>query len=127
MMDKAAKQRAYEKGVSAESSAAAYLRTKGYKILKTRYKTRYGEIDLVAVRDTALAFVEVKARKTKVEALESVTPRAQRRITQAALNFIAEHEEYNTYDMRFDVVCVVGGIVEGFSIHHLDNAWQPEA
>lgn len=127
MTDKAKKQHSYQKGLFAESTAAMFLRAKGYKILQTRYKTKYGEIDLVACKKQSLAFIEVKARKDKAEAFESVTPRAQKRITQAALHFIAEHPDYNDHDLRFDVIAVIGGITGGFKIHHLDNAWQPEA
>ena len=49
-------------GVSAEGRAAAYLMVKGYRILARRFRTPYGEIDIVAKRRNLIAFVEVKAR-----------------------------------------------------------------
>ncbi len=97
-----------------------YLQNHGYEILKTRYKTKFGEIDIIAEADNVLCFIEVKARKNKVDAFESVTPRIQKRIEQSALFFISEFPEYADYGMRFDVVAVI----PPFGITHLDNAWE---
>ena len=55
---------AFRTGMSAESRAAAYLMAKGYRILAKRFRTPYGEIDIVARRRNLMAFVEVKARAT---------------------------------------------------------------
>jgi putative endonuclease len=52
---------AFHTGLSAEARAAAYLMVKGYRILARRFRTPYGEIDIVARRRHLLAFVEVKA------------------------------------------------------------------
>src|SRR3982750_5041598 len=71
-------------GLLAESRAAAFLMAKGYRILAKRFRTRYGEIDIVARRRNLLAFVEVKARASLDEAAYAVTPRNQRRIIDAA-------------------------------------------
>ena len=64
--------------LSAESRAAAYLMAKGYRILAKRFRTPYGEIDLVAKKRNLLAFVEVKARASLDDAAYAVTPRQQR-------------------------------------------------
>src|SRR5580693_309577 len=53
---------AFRAGLSAETRAAAYLMAKGYRILARRFRTPYGEIDLVARKRNLVAFVEVKAR-----------------------------------------------------------------
>ena len=55
---------AFRTGLSAESRAAAFLMAKGYRILAKRFRTPYGEIDLVARKRNLIAFVEVKARAT---------------------------------------------------------------
>ena len=68
---------AFRTGLSAESRAAVYLMAKGYRILAKRYRTPYGEIDLVAKRRNLLAFIEVKARGSLDEAAYAVTPRQQ--------------------------------------------------
>lgn len=110
----------YARGVRAENQAAQYLEKQGYRILETRYKTKFGEIDLIVFKDDVLCFVEVKTRNTLSEALESVTPRSQKRIEQSALYFLSEYPEYGDKGMRFDVVA----ITSPFQITHLDNAWE---
>ncbi len=122
----AQKKKTYDKGLKAEKAAASWLRLKGYRILQNRYKTQYGEIDLIIQKKNMIAFVEVKARKTKAETLESVTPRAQQRITRAALHYISENNLENN-DFRFDVVSVFPSILGIATIEHLDNAWEASA
>jgi putative endonuclease len=119
-MAKAERLKAYKKGHSIERLAALYLTLKGYKILKTRYKTPVGEIDLIARRKNQIVFVEVKGRSEITAALEAVTPRNRARVEQAALHFIAAYPQFAGFDMRFDVVV----FAPPFSFRHLDNAWR---
>lgn len=93
-------------GLSAESWAAWYLRLTGWRILKHRYKTRAGEIDLIAKRRKTVVFVEVKARKNREAALEAVTPASQKRISRAARIFVSEHPKAGFYTLRFDVIII---------------------
>lgn len=109
----------FAKGVAAEDLAARYLTDKGYVILAQRYKTKFGEIDLIAQKGDVLHFIEVKTRQTQEEALYSITPRAQRRIEQSALYFLSTHPRYNDCAMQFDVIAISAP----FEILHLDNAW----
>ncbi len=117
------KTKTYDKGIKAEKAAAKWLILKGYEILETRYKTKYGEIDLIIQKKNTIAFVEVKARVTKDKALESVTPRMQQRIIQAASYYISQNN-VEGYDLRFDVISVVPSFLGMVTIQHLDNAWQ---
>ena len=75
---------AFRTGLSAESRAAAFLMAKGYRILAKRFRTPYGEIDLVARKRNLIAFIEVKARASLDDAAYAVTPRQQARIIDAA-------------------------------------------
>jgi putative endonuclease len=97
---------AFQSGLSAEARSAAYLMAKGYRILAKRFRTPYGEIDIVARRRNLLAFVEVKARNTLDEAAYAVTPRQQRRIIDAAQAWLMAHPEHANFDMRFDVMLI---------------------
>jgi putative endonuclease len=97
---------AFRTGLSAEARAAAWLMAKGYRILAKRFRTPYGEIDIVARRRNLLAFVEVKARASLDEAAYAVTPRNQRRIIDAAQAWLMTHPEHADFDMRFDVMLI---------------------
>ena len=121
----------YDRGRRAEWWAAMLLRLKGYKILMQRYKTSVGEIDIVAQRGQVLAFIEVKARCSDKEALESLTYTMRRRIERAAMFFITECEkDFGDCDpeMRFDLITVSPfSFSQPFFIRHLDNAWCLDA
>ena len=93
-------------GISAESRAAALLIAKGYRILARRFRTPYGEIDLVARKRNLVAFVEVKARASLDEAAYAVTPRQQQRIVNAAQAWLMAHPEHAEFDLRFDAVLI---------------------
>ena len=97
---------AFRTGLSAESRAAAYLIAKGYRILAKRFRTPYGEIDLVARRRNLIAFVEVKARASLDDAAWAVTPRQQQRIINAAQAWLTAHPEHAEFEMRFDAMLI---------------------
>ncbi|MFL6815251.1 MAG: YraN family protein [Bradyrhizobium sp.] len=97
---------AFRTGVSAESRAAAFLMAKGYRILEKRFRTRHGEIDIVARRRNLVAFIEVKARASLDEAAYAVTARQQLRIVAAAQAWLMAHPEHADFDLRFDAVLI---------------------
>ena len=97
---------AFRTGISAETRAAAFLMAKGYRILAKRFRTPYGEIDLVARRRNLLAFIEVKARASLDEAACAVTPRQQARIIAAAQAWLMAHPEHADFEMRFDAMLI---------------------
>jgi putative endonuclease len=101
---KAKRIEAYRKGQEAEQDAAALLARRGYEILSRRFRSPAGEIDLVAAKGAHLAFVEVKARRSRDDAAWSVTPRQQRRIAEAAGYWLQRFPEYQDRDMSFDAV-----------------------
>jgi len=97
---------AFRTGISAEARAAAFLMAKGYRILAKRFRTPYGEIDIVARRRNLVAFVEVKARASLDEAAFAVTPRQQARIIDAAQAWLMAHPEHAEYELRFDAMLI---------------------
>jgi len=96
---------AFRTGLSAESRAAAWLIAKGYRILAKRFRTPYGEIDLVA-RRRLIAFIEVQARANLDDAAWAVTPRQQQRIINAAQAWLMAHPEHAEFEMRFDAMLI---------------------
>lgn len=98
--------RAYIRGLSAEFLCMWLLRLKGYRILARRYRGPAGEIDIIAQRGRLIAAIEVKARASLTEALESVSKRQQKRIMQTLLYFQSRHPRLAGLDYRFDVMWV---------------------
>lgn len=94
-------------GLKGENLAVDFLREKGYKILKRNYKTKLGEIDIIAEDKGTLAFVEVKARHTDRFGLPcaAVSATKQRQISKTALVFLKEKELLDR-KARFDVVSI---------------------
>ena len=97
---------AFRAGLSAEARAAAYLMAKGYRILAKRFRTPYGEIDIVARKRSLIAFIEVKARANFDEAAYAVTPRQQARIINAAQAWLMAHPEHAEFEQRFDALLI---------------------
>jgi putative endonuclease len=100
---------AFQTGLSAESRCAAWLIAKGYRIIARRFRTRAGEIDIIARRRGVTAFVEVKARATLDEAAYAVTQFQQRRIIAAAEAWLARHPQYANDELRFDAMLIAPG------------------
>lgn len=94
-------------GRSGEDLACAELERRGYTILARRYRTRAGEVDIVARDGPTIVFVEVKARRGSDfgEGAEAVTAFKRRRIVAVALDFLAR-ERLVERPCRFDVVSV---------------------
>ncbi len=113
---------AYKYGVEAEELVAQYLKAMGYEMLFSRYKTPYGEVDLVVKKNTLLVFVEVKARHNPIH-FDLITKKQIKRNCNAANYFLGENEEYANHDMRFDFITVINGCVAD----HIENAWEGES
>jgi len=114
-------------GAWGEAVAAAYLEAKGYQVIAVGYRTRYGEIDLIAVNRDFAAFVEVKTRKDAwfAEAREFVDARKMERIRATAEMWLAENE--TELQPRFDVIEIYaprGVDTQGPKIQHLEDAFQ---
>lgn len=99
------RQDAEARGRAAEEAAVWRLRLAGWRILARRWRSAAGEIDIVARRRGVVAFVEVKARLLRDDALLAVTPRQQRRIARAAALFLARPQSAGAQP-RFDLVLV---------------------
>jgi putative endonuclease len=96
-------------GKLGEDLAVAELERLGYAILARRYRTRHGEIDIVARDEATIVFVEVKAKETAEfgTAAEAVTVRKQRRVVSMAVDYLARNR-LTGHPCRFDVVAIDG-------------------
>lgn len=94
-------------GKTGEELACSELERRGYVILARRYRSRFGEIDIVARDGQVTVFVEVKARAGDEfgGGAAAVTLWKQRRIAQMALDYLSRHSLHDR-PCRFDVVTV---------------------
>ena len=99
--------KAYRRGHRSEWLAALALMLKGYRIVARRYRTKLGEIDLIARRGDLVMIVEVKARPTLMEAMEAIARESERRIEGAADLWLSRQKDYGRLSVRFDMVAVL--------------------
>lgn len=117
-------------GRRAEDIVARWLSEKGWRILARNARTRFGELDIVALDGSTLVFLEVKAGREGATAgperpVLSVGPRKQQRIRRLAAGWMAEHRDGPRYaEIRFDVAGVSfdrdGSLTE---VEHIPNAF----
>ena len=114
--DRSAAERA---GRRAETIAAWWLRFHGWSILATRARVRGGEVNIVARRGRIIAFVEVKARRTAMDAGFAIDPYRLRRVFFAA-QILFERYRRPGDDMRVDAMLIVPRCWP----EHLVNLWN---
>ena len=97
-------------GKESESTAVKHLKKQGYKIIEQNYRTKLGEIDIIAKEKDTLVFVEVKSRKSASygNPKYAVTPKKMRKISMVALYFLKMTNQ-STSKARFDVVSISHG------------------
>ena len=97
-------------GQNAERIAQRYLEKRGLRLIAANYRCRYGELDLVMKQHHTLVMIEIRYRRDSRFMLpeESIDPAKRKRITLAAMRFIQRHPRFQTWPVRFDVVCLSG-------------------
>jgi len=92
-------------GRRSEILALDHLRSHGYRIVTSPYRTKTGEVDIIAWDGETLVFVEVKSRKNTDPPEDSVGPQKQQRIIRAAQSYISRYRLQDK-PYRFDVLAV---------------------
>jgi putative endonuclease len=100
------RRRAHDHGRHAEIFAAIYLRLKGYRILARRYRVNGGEIDLIAIKSDAVAFIEVKMRPNLLEARLAIDATKRRRMSRAVKVWLAANPWAMQRILRGDAVAL---------------------
>jgi len=112
-------------GKSGEDQAVSYLKKEGYKIIERNYRTKLGEIDIIAEHKGCICFVEVRAKNNPDFGLpeETIVKKKQLQISKAALIYIKSRglEDRNC---RFDVVSVKGVDSPSPQINLIKNAFE---
>lgn len=110
-------------GNSGEDKACKHLLDLGFSLVQRNFRTRIGEIDIIAEKGDLICFVEVKTFPNgNLELLKTVLDkRKQKRIIKTAKCFLAKHRQYNKDYIRFDVIVNdMPGLPE---IYHIENAF----
>jgi putative endonuclease len=92
-------------GRRSEIDGAAYLRSIGFRVIASGYRTRAGEVDLVAWDGDVLVFVEVKSLHSDVPPEAAVGLRKQQRIIRAARSYLSQYRLHES-SYRFDILAV---------------------
>jgi len=111
-------------GKEGEDIAAHYLSERGYRVLVRNYRTKSGEIDIIAREGNTLVFIEVKARSGTRFGLpqDAVDLRKQARLSRVASGYL-RHKAVIPCDCRFDVVAVMGR-GEKMKVELIRNAFE---
>lgn len=94
-------------GSSGEKQASEFLQKQGFKILAKNFRTRFGEIDIVALEGDTLVFIEVKSRNSRIFGLpeEAVGFRKLQHLLKAASYYRSNHKNLPESE-RIDVVAI---------------------
>ncbi|MDD2294772.1 MAG: YraN family protein [Eubacteriales bacterium] len=111
-------------GTWGEGKAVGYLKAGGYHVLERNFRCRWGEIDIIALRDKVLCFIEVKTRTSLEYGLpcQAVGPGKQDHIRRAALAYVHRNPDCAAYDFRMDVIELLR-LPRGDYIRHVTGAF----
>ena len=112
-------------GTAGEELACAELEKLGYRVIERNYRSRFGEIDIVAMDDDTVVFVEVKTKTSGDfgEPVDEVTPQKMRQIVSMGEEYHSYHCQHDT-QCRFDVMAVDCS-VRPAAITHYKDAFRP--
>jgi putative endonuclease len=113
-------------GIAGEQRAAAHLASRGYRILARNARAGRVELDLVAMRGRLLVIAEVKTRRSRGGGApeEAVDYRKRERLVQGAAAWLAEHPRARVAQVRFDVIACEWDAGRGWSVRHLEGAFD---
>lgn len=111
-------------GKFGEDLAGRHLKKMGYQVICRNYRTRFGEIDIIAKDRDTIVFVEVKSRRTSTfgNPKYSITRAKQEKISKTALYYLKENDQSNCR-ARFDVVTVTSA-EKNADIEIIKNAFE---
>ena len=113
-------------GMQGEELTAKYLTGLGFKIIAKNFHSRYGELDLVAVNEIFILFVEVKTRKANSLVLpaEAVFNSKIKKIIKTAVIFLEKNKQFKFLQPRFDVSEVVIKSLDSINLNYIENAFD---
>jgi len=113
-------------GKQGELLGKKYLINKGYIILVCNYKYEKYEIDIIALKNDLLVFIEVKTRSTDLfgEPEDAVSKSKERHIAIASEAFIYNNSKLHYTDIQFDIISIIISDSKKI-IRHIEDAFFP--
>lgn len=111
-------------GNDGEMRACEHLVRNGYEIIERNWRTRDGEIDIIAYKNQTVVFVEVKTlpNGTMDMIQKELNHRKRQRILKTSKCYLINHRQYNDSYVRFDVIVID---MPGFeSVYHIESAFS---
>ena len=102
------------KGDAGEEKACSYLRSVGFDIIDRNVYSRFGEIDIIAMKDEVLHFIEVKSGNDYEAAVQNITPMKMQRFMKT----VASYQKKHHLDLDY---CIDGAIVTPDDVTLLEN------
>jgi putative endonuclease len=97
-------------GIDGEEAAARFIRKEGYRILASRWQAKQirGDLDLIAMKEETLCFIEVKTRTAhdSSPAERTVTAHKRKTLRKMARSYLSQFNASNKPTVRFDILCV---------------------
>ncbi len=112
-------------GTRGEDIAVEFLKKRGMRIVEKNFRTRLGEIDIIAVDKNTVCFIEVKTRRSLDFGfgLEAVGARKQQKIMKTALLYL-KMKGLSESDFRFDVISIFLTDCQDPKVEYLENAFE---
>ena len=111
-------------GNDGEQKSCDYLLEQGFFIVERNYRTKDGEVDIIALKEDVLVFVEVKTLPSgnSETLLKELNARKLKRIIKTSKCFLTKYRQYSNNYIRFDVIVID---MPGFpEVYHIENAFS---
>jgi len=102
------------RGNIAEEHGCDYLRQHGYRIIDRNVYNRFGEIDIIAIRDNVIHFVEVKSAQSYEQAVNNITPSKLQKLNRTIQTYLQKKQLNLDY-------CIDALIITDETIEHIEN------
>ena len=111
-------------GNAGEEKAAQYLENQGYSIIERNFRTKGGEVDIIAFKNDTIVFVEVKTLPNgTIDMIQrELNYQKRQRIIKTSKRFLLKHRQYSNSYIRFDVIVIDMPGLE--PVYHIENAFS---
>ena len=121
-----------EIGNLGEDISTSFLTSNGYRIIERNYRTKFGEIDIVAKKNRGIRFIEVKSKESYGNSPflpeYNITPKKREKLRKLSEFYLSSRKYPNNQEWQIDVIAVsIDKLSGAYKINHIENAvWETE-